>query len=89
MFNIYSPIKSLADVKAFTLYLYNEKQVAFHPDDPFEDYINMDDHERSFSSEEAQTLNSRIEECFDICHKENVDIYDFMMQFSPIHSLMN
>lgn len=89
MYNIYKPIKTLEEVKGLSLYLYYEKHVAFHPEDPFEDYINTDDNNQCFTTEESIALNSRMEECFDVCQKEDVDIYNFMMQFSPIHSLMD
>ncbi len=85
MFEITKKITSLSDVKSFARYLYEEAKVVFHPDDSFEDYINIDTHNRSFSKSEAAILNQRMEECFNVCEKENEDIYEVMMEFSPLH----
>lgn len=88
MFDIYRPITTLSGVKSFAQYLYGEIKLAFHPDESFEDYIDIDSHNYVFSKSEAKCLNKRMEECFKVCEKEKVDIYNYMMQYSPIHSFM-
>ncbi len=88
MFDIYRPITTLSGVKSFAQYLYGEIKLAFHPDESFEDYIDIDSHKYIFTQSEAKSLNERMEECFNVCDKENVDIYEYMMQYSPLHSLM-
>lgn len=50
--------------------------VAFHPDTPFEDYVEMGNTEqRSFGEYEAGVLNRRLENCFKVCATFNQDIY--------------
>lgn len=48
--------------------------MGFHPDNDFADYIK-EDGEKAFSSDEAKTLNEMTSKCFDICEKQNADIY--------------
>lgn len=88
MFDISQHITSLSEVESFAKYLYNEAKVAFHPDESFEDYVSIGSDCCAFTKAEAEILNHRMEESFVVCEKETVDIYEFMMQFSPIHSLM-
>lgn len=78
----------MSDVEAFAHYLYDDAKVAIHPDESFDNYTKIDCGDYAFTTSEAEILNLRMEECFDVCRQENVDIYEFMMQFSPIHSLM-
>lgn len=78
----------MAEVKDFARFLYEEAKIAFHPDDSFEDYVYIGSNLPVFTKAEAKSLNLRMKECFNVCRQENIDIYEFMMQFSPIHSLM-
>ena len=48
--------------------------MGFHPDNDFADYIK-EDGEKAFSSDEAKTLYEMTNKCFDICEKQNADIY--------------
>ncbi len=88
MFDINRHITTLSEVESFARYLYDEVKIAFHPDESFQDYVSTGTDHYSFSKSEAAILNQRLEECFNVCENEGVDIYEFMMQFSPIHSLM-
>ena len=88
MFDINKHITSLSEVESFARYLYYDTKVVFHPDESFEDYVCAGSDSYAFKKSEARLLNQRMEEAFAVCENENVDIYDFMMQFSPIHSLM-
>ncbi len=88
MFDINQQITSISDVETFAKYLYDEAKVAFHPDESFEDYVIVESDSRAFSKEESRILNKRMEESFAVCEREKEDIYDLMMQFSPIHSLI-
>lgn len=88
MFNINQRITSLSGVESFAKYLYDVAKVNFHPDESFEDYVITGSDSYAFTKVETKILNQRMEESFAVCNKENVDIYEFMMQFSPIHTLM-
>lgn len=74
-YNSESHIKTLSDVKAFFCYLLDEESVSFHPDDDFADYIDTKTKESAFSSDKVVTYNRLMQEAFDVCESERVDIY--------------
>ena len=55
---------------------------AFHPDDPMTDYVRRDTGEPSYSPEEAERLDSLMDESFDFCEQHGVDIYELSMEIS-------
>ena len=69
-------IKTLEDVQNFAKYLYYERGVAFHPDDDFADYENIETHEPTFNTAEAKLFNRLMEQCFDVIifvvHNEHI-----------------
>lgn len=67
------------DVKIFAKQLMSE-DFNFHPDDDFNDYINIWDLTPTYNKEEAGFRNVLLGRCFEICNKEGVDIYDFMYE---------
>ena len=69
----------IEDVKQFAKQLTAEG-LSFHPDDDFSDYVNLSTNEPSYSKEDADLRNERMNECFDVCEKEGVDIYEIMME---------
>ena len=70
-------ITNLEDVEHFIKSLVQEK-VNAHPDEDFNNYLNVETDEASYSSAEAETRNQLMKESFDVCEKAGVDIYDFM-----------
>ena len=70
-----SQIKNLIDVVHFFEHLLYEKEVSFHPDDNFSDYVNKIDERPSFTNEEVKLYNRLMNQCFDICQQEEMDIY--------------
>ena len=50
-------------------------KVNFHPDDDFGDYINFITCEKSFTDEEAKSLNKAMAKCFEVCEQTGTDIY--------------
>ena len=70
-----SRIATLDDVKEFFGHLVNERRVAFHPDERFEDYVSREGQE-TFTEEECAIYNRLMEESFEVCEKSNADIYD-------------
>lgn len=72
---IESTIKKPADVSRFFKWLVECKQLCFHPDDSFFDYINFDTKERSFTDNEADALDDVMERCFEVCDDSGEDIY--------------
>jgi len=72
-------IKTVEDVKTFFNDLLAES-LNFHPDDQFEDYINYRTKEPTYTDEEAALRNRLLEQAFDICDMDNVDIYGLCIE---------
>lgn len=83
-------IQTMQDVEQFLRYVIEPNCLAlgmgFHPDDDFADYIK-ENGEKVFSNDEIRTLNEMISKCFDICEKQNADIYALALRI--INSLNN
>ena len=74
-YNNETRITSVDDVKEFFHHLVSERNLNFHPDDRFEDYVSCDDGSNTFSQEECSVYNRLMDESFDVCEKNGVDIY--------------
>ena len=73
-----TPITTEKEVKGYFRLLWKDLGLSFHPDDPFELFID-DNGERVFDDEAAAILDTRMDECFEVCEKANVDIYSIGM----------
>ncbi|WP_457127354.1 hypothetical protein [Mucilaginibacter sp. HD30] len=51
-----------------------------HPDDDFNDYVNIDTGEPAYTHDQAELRNRLMEECFDICEAYGKDIYNVMQE---------
>lgn len=71
-------IKTLQDVKSFAQHLTKIERLSFHPDDDFLDYINFKTRKRFYTDDEAKLRNKLMDECYQVCHQANTDIYDLM-----------
>lgn len=71
-------INTISAVKRLAHQLKRELGLGFHPDDPFEDYINIQTGKSIYSPEQAKLRNMLIQQAFDTCEKENADIYLIM-----------
>ena len=49
---------------------------AFHPDDPMTDYVNRETGELSYTPEETERLDHLMDEAFDFCNQQGLDIYE-------------
>jgi hypothetical protein len=72
-------ITTTKDVVAFAKQLIKEG-VSFHPDDDFNDYINLETKEPTYSKEDADFRNELMNQCFTVCEKNGIDIYDSMSE---------
>ena len=72
-------IIKIEDVSEFFSNLFREG-VNVHPDDDFNDYINYETKEATYTLEEANLRNKLMNKSFEICENNNVDIYDLMME---------
>lgn len=79
-YNNYSQIQSLKDVEEFFRHIVHERGVNFHPDDMFEDYTFYDNDVKAFYLEECSIYNNLMEQSFEICEKEGVDIYKMALK---------
>ena len=84
MYNSHSHITSITEVEEFAQFLFNQKKLAFHPDDDFAEYVSMGTNEPLFNSEEIALFNRLTEECFNVCKTANVDIYEVMGKYHPV-----
>jgi len=53
---------------------------AFHPDDPMTDYVNRETGVPSYTPEEADRLDKLMDEAFDFCDLQGLDIYELSME---------
>lgn len=74
-YNENSHVNSIEDVQVFFHYLVYERHVNFHPDEDFKNYICYEDKTPTFSPDEVDIFNRLMDESFDVCSKENTDIY--------------
>lgn len=68
-------IKSLPDVQSFFLQLIYEESLNFHPDEDFQNYINLKTMLPTYTEEEALIRNKLMKQAFAICEKLQADIY--------------
>ncbi len=78
-------ISTIDDVKQFARQLISEG-LSFHPDDDFNDYVNLQTNVPTYNEEDAEIRNNLMNDCFEVCDKEGVDIYAIMMEESLLES---
>jgi hypothetical protein len=74
-------IETVEDVKIFAKQIINEG-VSFHPDDDFNEYLNLKTNIPIYNLEEAEVRNNLMNECFEICNNSGVDIYEIMYELT-------
>jgi hypothetical protein len=72
-------IKNVEDVSTFVIQLVAEG-LNYHPDDDFNNYVNTETGEPSYTPEQALIRNTLNDQCFEICEKHGADIYDISME---------
>lgn len=70
-------IKNIDDAKAFVNACIAQIGHGFHPDNLFQDYINLETKERLFTAKEARTYNRALKYTFNHFGEANEDIYDY------------
>ena len=68
-------IHTFSDVENFFSHLILNESLNFHPDEDFRNYINLETDLPSYTPDESDYRNKLMEACFDICDKDNLDIY--------------
>lgn len=74
-------INNLEDVVRFSESLIAEG-TSFHPDDDFSEYINISENIPAYTCAEAEIRNQLMSQCFQVCEKHGIDIYEFMLDIS-------
>ena len=69
----------MEDVAEFVVQLLAEG-LNYHPDDDFENYVNIETGEPSYSTKEAQVRNLLNIQCFEVCEAVGAEIYDVSME---------
>lgn len=72
-------IKNSKDVSKFTKQIINEG-VSFHPEDDFKDYVISKTNKPCYTKKQAEARNKLMNQCFTVCEKNGVDIYDTMSE---------
>jgi hypothetical protein len=72
-------IQTLNDVIAFAKHLVQNEKLSFHPDDDFRDYVNFETQEAFYTNEEAILKNKMMNDCFEVCKKNKVEIYELLL----------
>jgi len=68
-------IKTINDVGHFFRHLIQNENLNLHPDEDFRNYIHVETGLPSYTQEEADFRNKLMETCFEVCCRENGDIY--------------
>ena len=74
-YNNQSHITCLAEVVYFFEHLLYDRKLSFHPDDDFANYVSDATGEATFTPQEVIIYNRLMEESFDVCDKEGIEIY--------------
>lgn len=75
-----STINSIKDVETFFNKLILEESLNFHPDEDFRNYVHVDTGLPSYTEEEAELRNLLMQEAFEVCDRESVEIYQIGIQ---------
>jgi len=78
-------IKTLDDVVIFAKQLIAEG-TNVHPDDDFNDYVNTETGQPTYSAQEASKRNELMNQCFEVCELAGSDIYDVIQEIYLIET---
>ena len=69
-------ITKIEDVASFAKYLIHEEKLSVHPDDNFFEYTDYETKLPFYTKKEAILRNKLMNQCFDLCEKNDIDIYE-------------
>ena len=72
-------ITNTKHVEAFAVQLF-EEGVSFHPDNDFNNYIVTKTDNPFYTKDEAEIRNELMNQCFEVCQKDGISIYDVMSE---------
>ena len=80
-----SHITNIDEVKAFFHYALCDKNIAIHPDDSLTDLSEEELKQMNVTKDEAVNYDRLMDECFEVCKRENADIYDmYLDEYLPL-----
>lgn len=87
-------IQNIGDVEEFFTHLLDLESLNFHPDNDFKDYIcreGANANSPSYTQEEAELRNDMLAQCFEVCERAGVDIYDigFQLLYERLTEVLN
>ncbi len=77
-------IETTDDVVKYFAYLVKELHLNFHPDTEFSEYVSCETGENTFNDKEINYHNSLMNNCFSVCEKAGVDIYDIGLKIMKV-----
>lgn len=75
-------IKTDRDLREMLTEVISNLGWAFHPDDSMAEYVRRDTGEPFYTPEEAEKLDTFMDEAFAFCEQNGIDIYELSMQIS-------
>jgi hypothetical protein len=69
-------ITNVEDVATFAQHLVHVEKLSVHPDDDFADYTTYETRLPFYTEKEAERRNQLMNQCFDICEQNNIEIYE-------------
>ncbi len=72
-------IETIVQVRDFISACFHDLRLSFHPDTPFEDYIDQYG-KPTFNTIEQLALEKALEKCLEVCQNRNVDIYGICLE---------
>ena len=71
-------IETIQDVKDFAKYIKEVDDAQISPDDSFSEYVCYKTMEPTYTKEQAAKRDELMEQCFAVCERERVDIYELL-----------
>jgi hypothetical protein len=72
-------INTISDVEQFAKHLVQVEKLSFHPDDDFKDYLT-NSNQPFYTTQEAELRNKLMNDCFEVCEREKVDVYGVVLK---------
>ena len=80
-FNLNNPITSVNDIRSFVEHIMKVEDISFQPDSSFSDYINLETKERTYTDEEAELRDSKLQECFEFGEMNGFDAHEMICNY--------
>ena len=74
-----SHITNIDEVKNFFHYALYDKNIAVHPDDSLTDFSEEELKQLDITMDEAVNYERLMDECFEVCERENASIYGIFL----------